>query len=441
MSGLAARLTGALLALALAGCGEDTTPEACDSSCRVETAVSAWARSDEEGAAAMLGLADPTERMLVARSVIESGHVEGGAVCAFVDSASTRRYCMRLSGRPHLFERPRPKANRRVRAAGGPVDSELLPAGPSGSLAAATVATELAQCENGEDVTACADRAAMQAARQGRIARIAGLCNAIKAPKLRSECRFAAADEAVKMAGAGAVRHAVPLCLAAGEFVAHCLAHTVTRLAERAPAANAAPAAWAGVIAGSAALGAALLPHDAALAASASGRVYAEATAFAYARASAIDGAPLAALPVSAAPAVRASLAWELVKRGELQSVTDLEAAVAGLALAEALRIPNAARLLDPARVVARNRWEADDRQSRAFAATWWGRGTARRPTSADADIDRALCVLEAVADIRGQGAGMLTAAIQHPERIIAWSGARLSGKPGALPPAASAPR
>lgn len=422
------------------GCGDEAASETCEATCRVDTAVAAWARSPQEGAAAMQGVNDPTERMLIARTVMENGHIQGGEVCAFVDNASTRDYCMRLSHRPHLFEAPRQKADQRARASGGPVDSELLPAASPVVPAATAPAADLANCEQGEDTTACADREAMRAARGGRVGEIAGLCNAIEAPKLRAECRFAAAEAAVKVGGAAAVPEAAPLCLAAGDYLAHCLGHVATRLAERAPPANAASGRWGPVIAGSEALGAALQPFDAALAASAADRVYAEAAALAYARTGAIDGAPLAALPAAAAPAVRASLAWELMKRGELAGVGDLESAVRVLVEVEARRLPDAAPLSEPVPVVVRNRWGADDQTSQAFAAAWW-RGTARRPTSADPQIDRALCVLEAAADIRGRADPMLTAAIQHPERVIAWSGARLSGTPGALPPVHPAPR
>ena len=439
-----ARPSSALAALALgiglAACAGDPPTAPCDAQCRVDTAVAAWARSPQEGAAAMPAVTDPTERMLVARTVMENGHIQGGEVCAFVDNASTREYCMRLSHRPHLFEAPRQKVPERTRAAGGPVDSELLPAGPVDAGAATAPAATLTGCAAGEAPTACADREAMAAARGGRSGEIAGLCNAIEAPKLRAECRFAAAEEAVRVGGSAAVSDAAPLCLAAGDYLAHCLGHLVTRLAERAPPANAAPAAWAPLIAGSEALSSALAPHDPVLAVSAADRVYAEGAALAYARAGAIDGAPLSALPASAAPAVRASLAWELVKRGALRAESSLDAAVAAVAAAESRRAPTAPPVDAPAPVVVRNRWGADDPASRAFPAAWW-RGTARRPTDPAPDVDRALCVLEAVADIRGQADPMLTAAIGHPTRVIAWSGARLSGKPGALPPAPPAPR
>jgi hypothetical protein len=433
-------LRAALMTVLLAGCGEDAPTEDCGAGCRVQTAVDAWARSPQEGAAAMAAVTDPTERMLVARTVMENGHIQGGEVCTFVENPSDRDYCMRLSHRPHLFEAPRQKVAQRTRAAGGPVDSELLPARPVDSSAGRAPAAALDGCQEGEGATACADRLAMDAARSGRAGDIAGLCNAIEAPKLRSECRFAAAEAALAAGGPAAVPDAVPLCLAAGDYLAHCLGHGVTRLAERAPAANAPAGAWAEVIAGSEALGEALRPYDASLAASAADRVYAEAAALAYAKAGAIDGAPFDALPDAADPAIRASLAWELVKRGELRDATTLADAVAGLAAAEARRLPDAPAVERPARVVVRNRWGTDDRTSAAFPAAWW-RGTARRPADPDPAVDRALCVLEAVADIRGQQDPMLSAAIQDDRRVVAWSGARLSGRPGALPPAASGPR
>ncbi|MEC7946323.1 MAG: hypothetical protein VX265_02075, partial [Myxococcota bacterium] len=411
-------LRAALLSSLLVSCSSDVEPDPCDATCRVESAVSAWARSPQEGAAAMAAVTDPSERMLVARTVMENGHIQGGEVCSFVENPSTQEYCMRLSHRPHLFEAPRQRLARRFRAAGGPVDTELLPAGVVNSPASSASATALADCGEGEDETACADRKAMEAARAGRAGDIAGLCNAIEAPKLRAECRFAAAEAAVATDGPAAVAEAAPLCLAAGEFLAHCLGHIVTRLAERAPEASAGPGAWHEVIAGSEAMAASLQPFDRALATSAANRVYAEAAALAYARAGAIDGAPFDALPTGAAPAVRASLAWELVRRGELRGVSDLDTAVAVLAEAETRRRPGVPALPSPAEVIVRNRWGADDPVSQSFAASWW-RGTARRPTHHDPDIDRALSVLEAVADIRGPAAPMLTAAIQHSERVV----------------------
>lgn len=424
-----------LLVLALSGCGEDAASSAvCDADCRVQTAVAAWGRSVGEGSAAMEAITDPTERLLVARTVMENGHIEGGEVCRFVENPSTHDYCMRLSHRPHLFEAPRQKVARRERVAGGPVDSELLPVRPLPTPAADVPAAQLSDCADGEEATACADRLAMDAAREGRPAAIAGLCNAVSAPRLRSECRFAAAEEAVRVGGAAAVSEAVPLCLAAGDYLAHCLGHSVTRLAERSPPADAEPGAWSEVLSGAEALEAVLRPLDPALARSAADRVYAEAAALAYARAGSLDGRPLDALPERAVPGVRASLAWELVKRGSLAQTRDLASAVETLARAESARGEPGAPLEAPARVVVRNRWGADDRESSGYAAAWW-RGTARRPTDPAPDIDRALCVLEAVADIRGQQDPMLSAAIAHDTRVVAWSAARLSGRPGALPP------
>ena len=102
---------------------------------------------------------------------------------------------------------------------------------------------------------------------------------------------------------------------------------------------------------------------------------------------------------------------------------------------AEAARAPRGDDVDVPARDVDRTRRGAEDGTSSAFAAVWW-RGTARRPHDPAVEVDRALSVLEAVADIRGQHDPMLSAAIGHEVRIVAWSGARLSGRPGALPPA-----
>ena len=304
-----------LLAATLVACGQDdSTSQECDADCRVRTA---WTLGPFRfGGVGSHGRksTDPTERMLVARTVMENGHVEGGEVCDFVENPLTRDYCIRLSHRPHLFEAPPPKAGRLKRAAGGPINSELLPARPVLTPAADVPAADLTGCGEGEGEAACADRLAMYAARRGHVRSIAGLCNAVSAPRLRSECRFSAAEAAVG-SGARVVGQAVPLCMAAGS-TAHCLAHGDAALREG-PAADAQAAAGrtsSRVQMPREALRPMIRPwrHRQA------DRVYSEATASAYAKAGTLDGRPFDALPGEQRRRYGPP-AWELVKRGSLK--------------------------------------------------------------------------------------------------------------------------
>jgi len=382
----------------------------------------------------MGSITEPAERLLVAKTVMEQGLIQGGEVCAFIENGATQDYCIRLSHRPHLFEaKNRPRSTSRQRSAGGPTDTELFPSLSYAVSAASEPAAVLTGCVDGESPAACADRSAQLAAREGRYGTIAGLCNAIEQDKLRQECRFSAAEEALRYGAGRAIPAAVDLCLAAEEFVSHCLAHGVSRLAERAPPATAGPAAWQSMLQGAEALRGAVVERDPILGEALVTRMYAEAATYAYARAGALDGAPFDALPEAAAEEIRGALAWELVSRGELQKVRTLDRAVGILAEVEARRSPGATSVSRPAEVVVRSRWGSDDRASLEYPAAWW-RGPARRPADADPAIDRALAVLEAVADVRGRHDPMLEAAVQHPTRVVSWSAARLVGRPGAAP-------
>jgi len=401
----------------------------------VEAVVEVWARSPAEGAAALAALPTHEEQLLAARTLLDRGEVQGAGVCAYLTDPGTRSYCRELAMRPHLFEDRRPQQASRVRSAGGPVDSELLPTVAVESPATTAPALPPTGCPAATSTAACAHAGALAAADRGSLDEIAGRCNAIDAPKLRAECRFAAGERALERHSVKAVPFATELCLAAEEFTPHCLAHGVSALAARAPVATARAAEWDPLLAAAAGLNAAITPYDPVLAGLVEQRLWAEAAAVAYRQAPQLDGSPLALLPESAGRPVRDSLAYELIARGEVSPAASLDAAVAALAAAEARRGPPAAA--KPVRgqpSIVRDRYPAPNAESGCYPTAYW-RGAAIRATDPDPTLDRALSILEASTAFRGPSDALARGAIDHPQRIVAWSAARLTNQPGAAGP------
>lgn len=418
-----------LAVLLLAACSEDPEPvEACDAQCRIDGVKAAWAEDPDNGAAALAALPSPEERMLVTRALLYAGQVRDGRLCRELTDPSTRAYCEKLAQRPHLFEPPRPQTRTR-RAAGGPADTELLPLTPAHTAMADVPEADLSRCREGEAGSSCAARLAEAAAREGMLDPAASRCNAIEAEKLRWECRFSAAEQAVRRHGVKVLEPAVDLCLVSGDYTAHCLAHLADRLGERAPAATE-DSGWAPIAEAAARFAAAVGTADPTLAPLAESRVWSVATAESWRRAPHVDGRPLDHLPEAAAPHARAALAYELVMREPALADGSLDDFVARIEATEAARGAVAGPVERPPHRSVRNRWGADDVHSERFAATWW-RGLARRPTHDDPAVDRALCALEAAAAAGGVDAAILHQGLSHPEPVVAWSAGRLSGRPG----------
>lgn len=430
------RLTTAFLILHL-GCAPDGEEDQAERAGppSVEAVVEAWTRSPTDGAVALAALPTPEEQLLAVRALLDRGQVQDASVCAYLTDAGTRSYCRELAMRPHLFEDARPQQAARTRTAGGPADSELLPTVAIESPASGAPPLAPVDCAPTASIASCAHAGALAAADRGALDEIAGRCNAIDAPKLRAECRFAAAERALQRRFVQAIPTAVPLCLAADDFVPHCLAHGVSALAARAPSATAADEAWDPLRSAVAALHTAFAPLDPALGADVEQRLWAEATAVAFRRAPHLDGSLLDRLPPVAAGGVRDSLAYELVSRGEIAPQSSLGEAVATLAAAERLRGPVAAARPTPVPPpIVRSRYHAPDSEGACYPTAYW-RGAALRAVDPDPDLDRTLALIEAFTAVRGPADPVAREAVRHPARVVAWSAARLTNQPGSAGP------
>jgi len=410
--------------LSLSGCTPERTgdplidiPACPDAECRVEVAVAAWASGPVVGLAALEKVPSPEERLVVARSVLESGQPVPPDFCRLLD-AGAQDYCARLTHRPHLFEGPRPTASARSRPAGGPTDPELLP------TIALTSAVDGWTASGGCADEPCADETALSAARGGDLEAAGRACLVMDPGKWRSECLFQAAEQGVKSAGGRVYGVAVELCLAAGEFQPHCMAHLVSQLAQRAPPADA-RGGWDEALAISETIAQVWGARDPALGALTVDRFWAEALYVSYESASRTVGNPADALPAAAAPHIRAALVHRLMRHDRPGGGLDAQVVAAESALAArsggGMRAP---QRRSPA--VVRNLWENESAADADIRAVFY-MGPARRGVAQSPQADLAICVMESAARMQPMAGHLIDQGRAGTDPVVRWTAKRLS--------------
>jgi hypothetical protein len=275
-------------------------------------------------------------------------------------------------------------------------------------------------CQLDADRSACLDHAATSAAIAGAVARADHLCGLHTDPRWAAECRFTAAEEAVRTRRAEAYTAAAILCGAAEPFAQECWAHTSSRLPRVIPPPNARPSqvrmatqiverirdTWS--------------PAGAEVAEAHASRFWAFYFANVYRHAKVVDGTPLDHYPADAVPHIRASAAVRLQALGQLQGGLDARVDALRAALAQR-QPPGPDRGGGPDLVFV-----ADLGAPVTAGPTTYFLGAPRRATSTDETEDLRFCVIEAAA--RGEAAdrAMVEEAARSADPRLSAEAARL---------------
>lgn len=422
------------LAVALAGCDRP-----CETAtCLAEEAVAAWP-SDAAGVTARVrAIPDEMTRTVVVARLAEAFPGATRELCSALPPGTSRERCERINNRPHLSvvpgaaavgagsragdvpleAVPDPTADVKPKASTFP-DARLPvppPAGPIGE-----------PCKGVPDPAACLDGAAVGAALAGDAGGAAEICAGHADERWADECRFSAAETAVRSKHAEAYPAAAVLCGAAERFTEECWAHVLTRLPRNIPPPGASARRAKAAIEIAETVREAWAPAGDAVAAAHVDRFWALYFANVYREARDPDGSPLDLYPEAAHPHVRAALAMRLTALGRLGGA--LPERVASLREALARRgPPEGGRGRGPDLVFV-----PELGSPVSEGPTTYFLGAPRRAVGSDETQELALCVIESAARVEPPDRALLEAAAGGADARVAAEARRLLA---ALPPA-----
>ena len=414
----------------MVGCGE---PEVvCDNAeCRQDALVETWLADPEKGAIALDALPDELERSAAVARLIEVDPSGVSQLCEQLPEGKLRVRCQRTSDRPHLWQVPSKSAvNEEGMVSGGSHSHRLSPAENRVSVYA-HVAGDLGMCANADDPHTCAWARAMELSARGKARDAAVRCAAIEvengpSPLWQAECRFTAAEAAIRVQGSEGYAGAVELCLSAGRFRERCLIHLSRGLAAQTPASDTKPGS---------ALRATVKSADAV------GRYWASdpaasrfvnhfwslAIGYAYLRADSVTGDVLDGVPASVIPHVHAAAAWRLMQLQGEKTQTLAQWADA-LDSALKLRAGKVEREMGAVHMPGvGNLWPDGKEDSHAASAVIY-MGMGSRGSTEDTEEDRLISLLEAAARQDPPMDALLVEGAAHPSEIVRWTAVRLQG-------------
>lgn len=419
----------------LVSCGAEQ-PSVCDDAlCRQQAVLSRFAADPEAGAAAVAALPTQVERSAAVARLIETHPSQIGTLCAGLPESKLRLRCQRTVDRPHLWEAKTRPINKGLRAEGGPRSHRLAPEAVRESRLA-HVPSDLGICSSAPDPHTCAWARAMEYGAKGQVTDAAAKCAAITVEKgsvdaWQAECRFSAAEAAIKGLGWAGYNGAAELCLSSGQFQERCLNHLARDLAAQTPAADRAPgpALQATIQAaevierfwGSDPAGPKFVEH-----------FWSLAMALAFLRADSVTGDLVDAVPAEVLPHIHAAAAWRLIQLGPTQ-VMSLDAWSSRLdtaLLQRGARPPGKDRVAHMPGLG--NLWHTQTANQEALQARIY-MGMGRRAAGATPHEDKLVCLLEAAARQNPVWSNLLEEGSAHPAHTVRWTAERLLAM-GGLP-------
>jgi hypothetical protein len=409
----------ALLGFLLAplGCSQDPSRTSCeDLPCLQQQVVRRWETQPEQVAQELAQLDELTQEALVL-ALAEAHPASIATLCQALPPGAGAERCRRLSQRPHLLGGGGQGAGKR-RGTPGLVDHtgiELVPS-PWGSMEPSDLGCD-ARLDD------CWFDPMLAAAATGQVEPVGGVCNAIPTERFQRECYFRAAEALAVAGGAARPEHtelASELCLGAGPYAKHCVRELARAIARGAPAADQAdPEAWRRSVQAVQGMHRGLARHDPRVADLVADRAWTELVWASFQQAEHLNGLALEQLPEPAAPQVRATAIWLLMKREARDTPQrDLDAWVDRATQLLADRRPSPARGSSGAKArPAAKSWSSIDPVSTDGPWVHY-LGESYRPLFADPELDLVACVLEAAA--RQGLPELLEAATAHPEPTIA---------------------
>lgn len=330
---------GVLLLWAPVGC-EST----CDTaSCIAEEAVATWPDDPAGVTARVRAISDEITRTFVVARLAEAYPGATGELCVALPVGISRERCERVNNRPHLSVVPSAvRVGAGVGAGGVPRVSPDEASGPPKAKTSsfppgrpelpAPLKPIGALCERAADRAACLDQAALEAALSGDPGGADAACVQQADARWADECRFSAAENAVRQRQGAAYHAAATLCGASTRFAEECWSHVLSLLPRTIPPPNANAARAAPAIALAERIAEVWRPVSEEAANAHLQRFWAVYFANVYREEKEPDGTPLDLYPAESAPHVRAAVASRLRRLGRLQG--SLEAQVTTLAAA-----------------------------------------------------------------------------------------------------------
>ncbi len=311
--------------LTLLACNNEPSWSSCDDlDCYTQIAVQRWS-DDPKGVAADIAAMDDIGQEALVLALAEAHPASLEELCKALPDGPGAVRCHKLANRPHLLGG---KANRATKAPGVPglVDHTGIAAVPSPW-------TDIPPAELDCDIRLdeCWSRGMIGAAERGDARTVASVCNAIPTERFQRECFFRSAEAlgvVQDRADPDKLLLASQLCLGAQDYAELCVRELARAVARIAPAADQAdPEGWARAAASVQAMRQGLSEHDLTVAERVADRAWSEVLWGSYDQAETLTGIPLEVLPPRAAPHVRATASWFLLKT-EAQShpERDLEA-------------------------------------------------------------------------------------------------------------------
>lgn len=414
-----------------AGCDGGAGTQATDNTDVVDTTdiERALLKGPETVAELIVSQPTPERRIAVMNDAIQVASNQATAICPHLAQAGLESECDKRASRHHLWVKPE-QTQGEVEVGGiGPASSELIHADTTVSRYA-DVTPIVGSCTAGDSI--CLHPAALEAAKDGDAALIAGLCAGLTSKRLHEECIFASAELMVGQEWDRRYPDASELCLTAGTYAARCLAHLVNARTIDASRYDLGPIDWDEFRASATVIADTWDDRDPELSVATQGRFWAGATKSAVDGAASLDGSLARLLPEQVVH-VRAALAWRMVV-GSMAEGRDLQGWTNAVMGVMTTADPNAGEFYESgspealAKTHLVDLWPSSVPVGNGMVVANY-LGTSRRLVASEPVVDVMICVLEAASRVGDSGGvALLREGIRHQDARIRWTVDRVWG-------------
>ena len=390
--------------------------------------LAAWSSSPDEAETLLLRCEDVGRQRMMLESLLRAHPGQTSDLCDRLPQGSLRSRCTELNARPHLWEERAPITRSTGRAGHGPSSMHPSPEPVDVELALIPVENP---CAPGLSPSPCLSTEADGYAREGRASEALSICREEEKERWQSECLFGAAESALTGDRADErtrYTNASALCMEAGDFRTHCLAHLHLqwdRAAPRGETSDGGP--WELYRQRGAVIMDVWTGRDQAqYGALAQDYFWSELSWESMARSQSVVGNALDYLPPEAHPHIRAASVYQLMRRRQLDGQDIIEARrTIERVLSERHTDEIVSAGVAPERAEG-NLWPQDVSGEEEVPASFY-LGVSRRAVDSDPSVDIIICILEAAARMIPVRHDLLEEGSLHPHPSVRWTAERLS--------------
>ncbi|RME22552.1 MAG: hypothetical protein D6798_15575 [Deltaproteobacteria bacterium] len=398
------------------GPGEDCV----EVECRAAWAAAHWPEAKRQVRDLVAAEQDPMGRARIVEAVFEAWPGEAEALCGLLSPGVTRERCETVHQRADLL-----RLDPDDPAAASSTGEAAWILAPSPTMRPVDLPPPVpVDCGPEVPERSCRWWTAGERAGAGQVGTAAAVCAGLADARWRGVCLVDVVRRTCTPETPEGCGMAVEPCVAAGPLRTPCLIEVSGALAATAPASESPdPNGWAALTSRLREVERRFQDIDPMLGEGFVQRTWAEATMLAYGQSRIPAGDPLDHVPAIAVPHVRAAIAWRQATQkmeGNLQARAD---AVGAAMLRRSQR--TGARPMPRGRVRIAGYWAETLPGEEEFASIPYLQN-ARRAWSADPDVDRRLCVLEASARVIPLDLAMLVEGLGAEEVVVRWTAARL---------------